>query len=432
MKIKNKELHDLCKNVMTELLDKLEPNRDEIKKVINEDQFWRLPATLGNDLENLESFSKCYKLIAQIDTLNKIYEGSKFYGSEDAKIDNGKHVLNAFLSNYFGKDSSLKFNNDLFEERYDKLEEYVYAEFMQYRAYAPLKNFLCLDEIKTSDGIILRNPEPKEHRKFYEEMGTHEFMGIGHILELNYSIKKERVLMHNEYVPELNFNKFVSALHLFRDGDFGMTILITEPLMWHPMGTSMTHREYYKDYFDLADKYVLTDEEIPKFVEFWNFYRDIIDTEEYKKLGTAIRRFNLSYQRETINDKIIDIMIGFESLFLTGIQDELKYRLSVYVAAFLGKDAKEKKEIFKVIKEAYQFRSSVVHGGSFPFEMEELKRVMYEGKFQDKKMDIINKNRQITDNVEQYLRESIKKFMYKMKDGATKDEIVKEIEENIF
>ena len=85
-------------------------------------------------------------------------------------------------------------------------------------------------------------------------------------------------------------------------------------------------------------------------------------------LHRAIRRFSSSMNRETLEDRIIDLAIAGESLFLSGGDEaiELSFRLGHRAGAFLGTTATEKTEIFKLFKKFYNLRSKLVHGKSDP------------------------------------------------------------------
>lgn len=54
------------------------------------------------------------------------------------------------------------------------------------------------------------------------------------------------------------------------------------------------------------------------------------------------------------------IWSGIESLF--NVNTEVSFRISLYIANFLGKDEAEAKQIFKQVRKMYSLRSSAVHG----------------------------------------------------------------------
>ncbi|MFH2211585.1 MAG: hypothetical protein ABIJ01_08110 [Pseudomonadota bacterium] len=79
-------------------------------------------------------------------------------------------------------------------------------------------------------------------------------------------------------------------------------------------------------------------------------------------LGIAIRRYALAMSRPSLDDKLIDLMISAEAIFLRVDQNELTYKLAHRAALLLGTNSSQQKEIFKFINDAYSMRSKVVHG----------------------------------------------------------------------
>ena len=76
----------------------------------------------------------------------------------------------------------------------------------------------------------------------------------------------------------------------------------------------------------------------------------------------AIERWRQSKTYQN-SDKMIDLCIAFESLYLPGIKDELKFRLGVRAAWFLGENKDDRKRLLTDFKKIYDCRSTVVHGG---------------------------------------------------------------------
>lgn len=66
--------------------------------------------------------------------------------------------------------------------------------------------------------------------------------------------------------------------------------------------------------------------------------------------------------RPSPDDKLIDLMICAEALFLNAVKNELTFRLALNAALLLGDSSKQKREVFSFFKAAYDKRSSLVHG----------------------------------------------------------------------
>jgi hypothetical protein len=81
------------------------------------------------------------------------------------------------------------------------------------------------------------------------------------------------------------------------------------------------------------------------------------------RLVLAIGRLGDSYARKKPEDKLVDYWIALETLFATDATQELKYRVSLRIARFIGKTTQQRQALFQEIKRSYDQRSDVVHGG---------------------------------------------------------------------
>jgi len=116
-----------------------------------------------------------------------------------------------------------------------------------------------------------------------------------------------------------------------------------------------------------------------------------IDFEEDISFRIACERFNRSYHDSHYEDKLIDLLIGYEGLFLRGSKSGENIGMTIGLACSMlcGQNRAERQKISEDIQKAYTFRNRVVHGSSF----DELK--MYE----------------LTPSLEEYLRRSILRLM---------------------
>lgn len=108
--------------------------------------------------------------------------------------------------------------------------------------------------------------------------------------------------------------------------------------------------------------YTLSKQETFLLKSMWNKY--IIQfSSRNTPFQTAVRRFYFSSQRFDKEDKVIDLMIAFEALYLPE-NSELSFRLSLRIARFL-EDEYNPSELFEFMKKAYKVRSKFVHGETF-------------------------------------------------------------------
>jgi hypothetical protein len=79
----------------------------------------------------------------------------------------------------------------------------------------------------------------------------------------------------------------------------------------------------------------------------------------------ALRRFNLAHERGNHDDALIDFWVGLEALFSDSNAD-VSFKASFRIAYFIGKDGKDKKSVFKRLRNSYKVRSKLVHGVEHP------------------------------------------------------------------
>ena len=163
---------------------------------------------------------------------------------------------------------------------------------------------------------------------------------------------------------EENKLKLLTFFRLFRDQMItGETELTTRTgLLAHsgpPLASaSMRPSELMIPY---SQKYILRGEDIERLQNLFLKY-DKIDFEEFRSFRTASKRYGLFLGRYSPEDWLIDCLIAFEALLLPDGQNELRYRLSLRVAFFIGKSHDERRKIFEITQFAYDLRSSIVHG----------------------------------------------------------------------
>jgi hypothetical protein len=113
----------------------------------------------------------------------------------------------------------------------------------------------------------------------------------------------------------------------------------------------------------------LNDAECERLQELWT--RPAMTSQQGKALNLAIRRLSLATLRDQWEDRLLDLYIAAEAFYLTDAGDardkgELKYRLSLRAAVWSKNSLVgwTPNEVFKHMKQGYDLRSIVVHGGT--------------------------------------------------------------------
>ena len=87
-----------------------------------------------------------------------------------------------------------------------------------------------------------------------------------------------------------------------------------------------------------------------------------------EKLQIPIDRWIKSKTSGNSEDKIIDLAIALESLYLSDIPEptELSFRLRLHAAWYLREKIEDRKDLMKDFSKIYEWRSAVVHNGRLP------------------------------------------------------------------
>ena len=115
-------------------------------------------------------------------------------------------------------------------------------------------------------------------------------------------------------------------------------------------------------------------------------------------------RFHSAYLGP-IEERLVDQIIALESLYL-GDPQELSYKLAMRTAYLLANTREARSEIFDNLKKAYNYRSKIIHGNDPPTR-EQL--------------------RELVPRVEEYLRQSLKKYLLLLNEGNTMRKIQQEL-----
>jgi hypothetical protein len=90
--------------------------------------------------------------------------------------------------------------------------------------------------------------------------------------------------------------------------------------------------------------------------------RALGDVRENRRLSLVLGRFDSAYERLGPEDRLIDLWIAFEALFLSDTRGELSYRAALRIAQLVGEDGTSRRAAFDLARESYDRRSDIVHG----------------------------------------------------------------------
>lgn len=109
--------------------------------------------------------------------------------------------------------------------------------------------------------------------------------------------------------------------------------------------------------------YSLSEDDLAQLQAFWPPFRQLMEVEDHY-LQLSARRLLFGGDRGRLEDSLVDYVIGLEALLSkSDEQTELRYRFSVRGAVVLASDPSERADRFAQLREVYDLRSAVVHGG---------------------------------------------------------------------
>ena len=111
--------------------------------------------------------------------------------------------------------------------------------------------------------------------------------------------------------------------------------------------------------------YSINHDEAQELRQLWQAVRDP-RVVRHKSIPVALRRLSFAGERQRPDDRMVDLMVAGEALFLPADNQELSYKLATRAAFFLEDRGFGRKETFAHMKTAYTVRSKIVHGSRLP------------------------------------------------------------------
>lgn len=260
---------------------------------------------------------------------------------------------------------------DIFLREYARHENYLYDDAVCDFFLCPLENFIGSKSIDLESGILIRSINQEEFHSLVEADEAHGYELTSY---------PEFVL----YVPADEGNwresveRAVTSLRLLSKERVGLSriyhgyALPSRPwnILESPPGTNFARRADGA-LFNLVDS---QEEELRRLFSLLG------RAKEAGYLIVSMHRFNLAYERETLEDSWIDYFVSLESLFSKGDElTEVTHRLATRVSRALADLFDSKKKMAATIKQWYKIRSRIIHGMQVDMDegrLEDLKEIV--------------------------------------------------------
>ncbi len=301
----------------------------------------------------------------------------------------GDRIVLQFVYQYFNRVNSVRFDDDQFEALWCDLVAEIEDAHWIVRGVANLRNFDCeAHPVDLGDGISIRGRSRSElaslgfddtvWERITEDWRTPGASSFVLVLEHSSAKQPDNLILLDTYQVSLRATRAVSALRLASAGSIGigpMWVVRAARFNVGMGGLSSTgisipmHGARYKWTEALKPSYSSIYGELAK-----------LENERYGNspgnLDVALRSFMSTYDRwPTHSDsQLLDLLTTLEALL--GADSEIAFKLSFRVAALLASDDQQRGVLLKQMKEFYDTRSRIVHGGQLKSKHQErLQRV---------------------------------------------------------
>lgn len=349
--------------------------------------FWKNNKFL--EIESWKNYHDFFRNTVYLKEYFKLFEFSKFKDKTNTNFIERYNRIHTYYFLLYFVDSyihhnSLDFDERIFDNYFTLYINSIIQEKYEFDVIIPI---LCtkfdFDDFKISDNISIiklserqqlsRNIKKSNTVSVHENVvgaATHAFLLKSWTIDNTASDTIDYVI--NDLGAFRNVIELVdllfAALRITTNVETGYSQIITTP--------TNSIRYFHADLLDMS---VITERKYPE--KFENFgWRNKIKTiylNELEKFNSifeklsnvnynfAIKKLNSASIRKSEEDTILDITSALESLLTSDSKTEITYRLSIR-AAQVCKMSKFKelsaKQVFKLCKDLYNYRSAVIHG----------------------------------------------------------------------
>jgi hypothetical protein len=346
------------------------------------------------ELRRLPEYSKVVKLLGADRVIGPQID--KLVGtSTSAMAIQKERLVDGVVSSSIREDQLL-FDEERFSRAYLKSEGELYAKTIESVVVSPLAGLSASPKIRFGD-VELDEVTDDEAEALLSAGLLQTFQGtlpVAHtstkyVLRLRYQLPK-RIGPHEPGaeafvgIPEATklFQEILAVLRLFKGDRIALPGQVTLSEFFGArsrQGPSFTSSPNI-----FAPTYKLEPGEGRQVQRLWQRLRHP-GVLKRSFIGTAVRRFGYASDRNRTEDRLVDLMIAAEGIFLGSNEiDELAYKLSMRFAHFAKVPGSTVRERFEHVKKAYRARSEIVHGDRLKtLKQDEL------GPFTDKTADYV-------------------------------------------
>ncbi len=382
LKIKDSKLYNYMKNFTVEVLKHFKVNIsfETIPKIITKS--YNPEFVYKNN--RLHSFDEGEEDLLIFDYRVLVFEYTNFISnlesnhiiiehleSKEILLNSISNILEAFIARFLMKNNSFGFNLEIFNDIYISFEKILFKLSNEVKTLAIIPGLdITSSCFKINDNISIRAFSKDLYNKVFSKTKEKNYLNMM-LLASNGKSSFIEVTTHEIIQSDflsINMNhvdlirNLVLYLRLFKQGDICIINYIPESdnLITSGGGTMTIGNRI--PFSSIKKQYIFNKSDLKEFQAFYKEFIAVLDNFP-NYISLAISRYNDIWFRKKVEDIIVDLIIAFESLFLSN-NPEISFRLAFSVAHFIGKSTQERKEIYTTMKDAYDVRSKIVHGSS--------------------------------------------------------------------
>ncbi|APV45116.1 hypothetical protein Dform_01797 [Dehalogenimonas formicexedens] len=276
-------------------------------------------------------------------------------------------AVGSFLRAYLRRTKRFLFNREVFDQLYEQFVSEILSDTNAVTEVNTLVNVqLDVQKINLAPGMVLRKLEANELEEWLNDYIKDPFpimrrppidpFEVDCAIEITYEKGRREAWGARQDIRD-KVSDFVTSICLLTDKNVHIGFIEDRSSnILHPGGgtsySNIPKRSGARARLNVSSG--------TQAVDIWNRIRELPPN---SAIRFALRRWDIVSERFNEDDTLIDYWIAFESLFTPDSSQEVRYRASIRIAAFVGNSPEERTSIFKQLKESYDLRSKIVHGG---------------------------------------------------------------------
>lgn len=284
-------------------------------------------------------------------------------------------LLGPYLELCWSKHNSIIFDEQVFDEVFEEVIADIKSQGVETEVQlTPIAKVKISEPIELAPGLRIRPLTSEDIESWFNHSWSytgHTF-NLGDILFLQCAIEATYHRSLEDQAVE-NLMKRIQATKEESEttskvlGD--MRLLMNQPM--HMVFTQKSRRSLLWRRMDIvlpqtpkpsmlgARHVAVTVEQSQELIKLWQKLQSSNVADE---INLPFRRWYGAGDRLSEADRLIDYWVGLEALFSPDATQEVKFRASLRIAAYLGETPDEWEAIYQEMRHSYDWRSTVVHG----------------------------------------------------------------------